>query len=1641
MWGQSQSDETYRRRLGQNDQDSNLHNVEPGTENHLSQDTTAAPSPIQTPLDRSRSPTVRREGTWGEHDVGGPISREEALADYDALRREISRLSVERTKSRKSFVRRFSSARPRSQSFARSRTRSTVDPDVERDGEPPDTDEDIEDFDIGGFIKDGCFEARTPEGGATKKVGVVFKNLTVKGVGSSAIFIKTLPQAVMGTFGPDLYNLITRFVPALHFGRKPPTRDLIRDFNGVVRAGEMLLVLGRPGAGCSTFLKAIANQRESFAAIEGEVSYGGISAADQRKHYRGEVNYNPEDDQHLPNLTVWQTFKFALMNKTKEHHKSAIPLIAESLMKMFRITHTRDTLVGDEFVRGVSGGERKRVGIAETLATKSTVVCFDSSTRGLDASTALDFAQSLRVMTDVSNRTTLATLYQAGEGIYDVMDKVLVVEQGRMIYQGPARKAKQYFLDLGFYCPDRQTTADFLSSVGDPSERQFQSGKEASTPKTPDELEAAFKSSQSYKAIIADIESYEKELRATSHADTVQFKETVDESKSNSHLLPPRSSYTVSFPRQVIACARREAWLFWGDKTTLYTKTFIIIANALIVSSLFYGESLDTSGAFSRGGALFFSILFLGWLQLAELMKAVSGRVVIQRHKEYAFYRPSAVVIARVLLDLPVLAVEVAIFGIIVYFMCGLVVDAGKFFIYQLFIYVTTICITALYRAFASLSPTIDDAVRFAGTALNLLIVFVGYVIPKQTLVHRVPWFGTWLFYTNPIGYAYEGVMANEFSGRVMQCAPELLVPSGPGFDPRYQGCALIGAQIGSPNVSGSEYISASFQYTRSHLWRNFGVVVAWTVLYILVTALASEFFAFAGSGGGATIFKRSKKAQQQVAQADETNDEEKISDNIGHTNSTSTDSVDAEKELPRIAQSESVFTWENVEYTVPYGNGTRKLLNNVNGYVKPGLMIALMGASGAGKTTLLNTLAQRQRMGIVGGEMLVDGQALDADFQRRTGFCEQMDLHEGTATVREALEFSALLRQDAHVPKQEKLAYVDEVITLLELHDLEDAIIMSLGVEQRKRLTIGVELAAKPSLLLFLDEPTSGLDSQSAFSIIRFLKKLSRAGQAILCTIHQPSSILVEQFDMILALNPGGNTFYFGPVGENGSAVVDYFAKRGTQCPPGKNIAEFLLETAAKGGTRGEDGKRRNWNKEWRQSEENGVLIEEIRRLKQERNEQVSRSRRSNPHNDDQASKNIDAAKSTAKAFAAPILVQTKLLTYRTMISTLRSPSYLYAKLFVAIIVGLFNGFTFFNLSTTYASLQSRLFTCFLILLIPPTVVNGVLPRFFMARSLWEFREHPSRIYGWFAFCTAQIVAEIPWAIISGTIYWITWYLPTSLPRDASTAGYVYLMTILFFLFMSSWGQWICAFAPSFTVISNVLPFFFVMVSLFNGVVRPYAQLPVFWRYWMYYVNPSTWWIGGVLSAVLKDTPVNCTPEETTHFRVPPGESCVSYAGQWLKEAGKGYLLNPNTTSANGGICEYCPYASGPEYLKTIKVSPQDKWRDFGVFLVFVVTNWLLIYFFIYFVRVKGFTFGMGPLFGGLGKVVDKAAGAVKKALSKKSGPNEAAATENAGIVKGASAPKNELENKQDKLHGDQGENVKDVDADMGKQKDEAVV
>lgn len=147
-------------------------------------------------------------------------------------------------------------------------------------------------------------------------------------------------------------------------------------------------------------------------------------------------------------------------------------------------------------------------------------------------------------------------------------------------------------------------------------------------------------------------------------------------------------------------------------------------------------------------------------------------------------------------------------------------------------------------------------------------------------------------------------------------------------------------------------------------------------------------------------------------------------------------------------------------------------------------------------------------------------------------------------------------------------------------------------------------------------------------------------------------------------------------------------------------------------------------------------------------------------------------------------------------------------------------------------------------------------------------------------------------------------------------------------------------------------------------------------------YVNPSTYWIGGVLAATLKGVPVECQPSETAQFDTPPGQTCNSYAGGFLSKS-PGYLLNPDATSG----CMYCPYSTGDDYLATLNISASDKWRDFGIFLAFCVSNWALVYFFIWCVRIKGWSFG----FGAVGRAAGKAVRGTKGKGKKKDAENKA--------------------------------------------------
>ncbi|KAG7661595.1 ADP1 [[Candida] subhashii] len=254
-----------------------------------------------------------------------------------------------------------------------------------------------------------------------------------------------------------------------------------------------------------------------------------------------------------------------------------------------------------------------------------------------------------------------------------------------------------------------------------------------------------------------------------------------------------------------------------------------------------------------------------------------------------------------------------------------------------------------------------------------------------------------------------------------------------------------------------------------------------------------------------------------------------------------------------------TTLSFEDISYEIHDG---RTVLNNVFGLVKPRECLAIMGGSGAGKTTLLDILAGKNKSGKITGNIYVNGNIVDPKhYERIVGFVDQEDHLIPTLTVYETVLNSALLRLPRDMTMTQKKARVIEVLNELRILGIKDLVIGSdfkrgISGGEKRRVSIACELVTSPSIL-FLDEPTSGLDSYNARNVIDCLVKLSRDyGRTIVFTIHQPRSNIVSLFDKLLLLSEG-DLIYSGDM----IKANDFFTKNGYSCPLGYNIADYLID------------------------------------------------------------------------------------------------------------------------------------------------------------------------------------------------------------------------------------------------------------------------------------------------------------------------------------------------------------------------------------------------------------------------------------------------------------------------------------------------
>ncbi|KAK0630537.1 ABC drug exporter AbcA [Bombardia bombarda] len=1340
----------------------------------------------------------------------------------------------------------------------------------------------------------------------------------------------------------DYALFIPRFIAAGF--RQPPKKkvSILSGFEGMILPGQMLLVLGRPGSGCSTFLKTLSGDSHGFRiADEANINYRGISYRRFHNVFKGERVYVAELDVHFPELTLGQTLNFA----TSTRENSSVTINPKDVASLFGLGEAFDTPIGDALIRGVSGGEKRRTSIAEAFIGGAQFQCWDNSTRGLDALTARQFIQLLRKLTNTQKSTVAMSLYQASEAMYQSFDNVILLYEGRQIYFGSSQSAVDYFTRLGYVRPARTTTADFLTSLTNPAERIVRSGYENQVPRSPEEFSSVWRQSPEAKLLRTQIETFNAAHPITSGPeDRIPDSESLMGSRDDSTKRRLQTcTYPLSIPMQVLVCLDRS---FQRLRTNIASEISAIVANTIlgvIIGSVFYNLSETTDSLDQRTLLLFFALMVNAFIPGIEVILMWAQRPIVEKQHRYAFYHPFTERLASIVSALPAKIAICFCIHLPIYFMANLRRSVSAFFVYWLFMFANLVTMSMLFRMIGSISRTREQTTIPVSVGVLLFIIYTGFVIPPD---YMKPWLG-WVWRINPLAYTYESLVVNEMRNHSFPCST--LLPAGPSYtaiSPDQKVCAAVGSTIGQQSVQGTTYIELRYDYFESHLWRNLAILIAMIVAFCVIHLLASEYVSAQPSKGEVLVFRQPRDKIK------------KGSESLGARSTTSdpvTGPPKTDRPMAVISRQAGEFHWTSLNFEVK----ERKILQDIHGWVKPGTLTALMGVTGAGKTSLLDALANRSTSGKVSGQVLVDGFFRDASFQRKVGYVQQEDVHLATTTVREALEFSALLRQPSSTPKSEKIAYVDDVLDMMDMQWYSNAVIgvpgQGLNVEQRKRLTIAVEMVAKPELLLFLDEPTSGLDSQTAWSICTLLRKLADNGQTILCTIHQPSSQLFLMFDRLLLLGKGGRTLYFGDIGDNASTMVQYFESNGAQnCHPEANPAEWMLEVTGnisefKSESETKESKSElqqiEWSEKWNQSTQKQQVLHQLAEMDSDTTRRTSQT---NLHNYD-------------GQYAASFVQQMMVVSKSILQDQWRDPVYLYSKIGLSALLALVNGISFYNSPLDVQGITNLLFSIFLITQLFSCVDQLVIPHFSNMRSMFEARDRHSNAYSWVVFIGANVIVELIWQTIIAVPIFAAWYYPTGLhhrgdfdPTFGVTerGALVFVLIWLFNLWASTVSQLFAAAIENTEMAMQMATLFYWLALVFCGILSPPDKLARFWIF-MYRVSPLTYFLEGLAVAGLANAKVTCSSIETIRIPLPNGSnssSCGQYLRPFVISVG-GEILNPLENSAD---CQFCPYSDVNTLLNSFGMQTDHRWRNAGFMAIYVVFNISMTFGVYWLVRVE---------------------------------------------------------------------------------------
>eukprot|EP00123_Amoebidium_parasiticum_P014061 comp22305_c0_seq1/m.33111 comp22305_c0_seq1/g.33111 ORF comp22305_c0_seq1/g.33111 comp22305_c0_seq1/m.33111 type:complete len:668 (-) comp22305_c0_seq1:89-2092(-) len=543
-------------------------------------------------------------------------------------------------------------------------------------------------------------------------------------------------------------------------GKKATKKTILDKVNGVFQPARLTVILGPSGAGKTSLLNVLAGE------IKQKTVGGEIRVNDQKVEGRGMKKLSGfvfQDDVIMYTMTVKEAITFSanlrLPSTVAQEEKDQA---VADVISLLHLEKCQDTIIGNTQVKGVSGGERKRVAIAMEMVTNPAILFLDEPTSGLDTYTAYSVVHTLKALAH-TGRTVVATLHQPSSEIFHMFDDLCLLANGRVMYMGRADKCVDYFASLGYQCPQYTNPADyFFMEVLNISNIMNHS--------TVNAIEAPAVSSEKLKGDESNL------VRAKRLLDT--WEESSLGKSIAAEAADPSLTHGVdktelkgraTFPNQFAILFRRAAKNAWRNKMIIRVKLVQYLSMAVLVGLIYWQVGTSQESIQNRQGALFF-VCLNGFMSSAMPVVSIffEEKQVFKREYGSRYYGMLPYYISKLMVEFPFIILYVFIGCCISYWMIGFQAVASKFLIYCLTLIILNLAGAALGILAASTFPSIQAAMAVLPMAIMPLMLFSGFYVQSNS----VPVYFTWIQWLSPIKYSFQALALNEFDGLVLPCPP-----------------------------------------------------------------------------------------------------------------------------------------------------------------------------------------------------------------------------------------------------------------------------------------------------------------------------------------------------------------------------------------------------------------------------------------------------------------------------------------------------------------------------------------------------------------------------------------------------------------------------------------------------------------------------------------------------------------------------------------------------------------------------------------------------------------------------------------------------------------------------------------------------